>query len=86
MFPVLYITSLKHLFYNFIPSSLYLLIPSPILPSHSGNHWSVLYVCEFVTVLLHLFTCFIFLDCIYEWKHPVFDFVCLTYLTKHNIF
>ena len=62
IFPVLYITSLQHLFYTqqFVPLNPLHLFCSSRHPLPSGNHQFVLCICESASVLLYLFICFIF--------------------------
>ena len=71
----------------FILISVYFLIPFSYLApppitrcTDKNNHLSDLYSCEFVSVLVHLFICFILLDSIYKGKHAVFIFLWVTSL------
>ena len=86
IFPVLYNISLLLIF--FIYSSLCLLIPYPCLtpppfPLPTVNDYFLLYICEFVSVLLYIFICVIFRF----HRLVVSNSICLsllTYFTKDN--
>ena len=72
---------------NLIHSNLYLLIsciylvPTPI-PFPTGNHYFVVYICEYISVLLYSFICFIFIVHILAISCSIY--LSLTYFPKHK--
>ena len=82
IFFTLYISCLWFIY--FAAGNLYLLISLtyflPPTPLPSSNHLFILGIYNSVSVLLCLFSCFIFLDSTYKWNHTKFNFLCLTYV------
>lgn len=69
---------------DFITRSLYLLLPSPILPTPQAPSWQLrvcflLFLCLWAWALL-----FLVLHSIYKWDHTIFCLFWLTFFTEHN--
>ena len=85
---IYFIYSLFYIFYilhpyniHFINNSLYLLISKP--PSPNSSLWQPVLCFLYLWVYFHFV---LFLDSTFKWYHTVFDSLCLSYFTWHDIF